>query len=668
MNPTLRCCLSARALILAGTAGLAAPAFAQDDSLVLDTIVVSASGGVSDLRDAPASVTVVTAEDIARTPATTVAEVLERVEGVTIGRAGNQETVQIRGLPERYTLFMIDGKRVDSAPNLFRGNAFDSGWVPLDAIERIEVVRGPMSSLYGSDAIGGVVNIITKPVSDAWHGSLTADYTYQGDRKAGDSWSTGFFLSGPVVTDRLGLKLYGSLDRRDASDADYNPPPSEEWATEPWPGFSKLDDRFIHGTMSWTPDSRNTVDLDLGYEKRVEDIFPLERFDYGLTHFGDYGFGTTEFRLYGDRIHNDYGHGNVDGVEQPNTAYNRGAQAKTVLPIGGSLPQTLTLGAEYLYQQIDDEYVLTGSNTSSVWQTALYFEDEISIGNDFLLTLGTRVDDHENFGDYWSPRVYGVYHLTDTLTLKGGWAQAFKAPTLLENSPNWDQVSCGGGCFLRGSDALQPETGDNYEIGLVYEQGPLALTATAFRNDLNDVIQFPPARTPDPVEAQTYDNFVGFTADGLPIFTYQNIDSARTQGIEAAAQYVLTDTVTLRANYTYLDAKNTSGGIDAPLAYQPRNTAHVAIDWQATPALFTSFSVNYTSEQYTYVPADGDMSGAVKVEGYTTADVMASYDFNERVTAQFGIINIFDETIYREVADSFNVEGRRYYASLTGRF
>lgn len=670
MHPMTRPRHSARLFLLTSVAGMfaCAPVLAQEESFVLDQIVVSASGGVTDLRDAPASVSVITAEEIANSPATTVAEVLQRVEGITISRSGNTEHVQMRGLPDRYTLFMVDGKRVTSAPNLFRGNDLDSGWVPLDAIERIEVVRGPMSSLYGSDAIGGVINIITKPVSDEWHGSVTADYTLQQDRDAGDTWNTGFYLTGPIVREKLGFKLYGNLMQRQASDPNYNPAPGEEWAVEPWAGFEKVDDKFIHGTMSWVVNEANTVDFDLGFARRVQGDFPMERTDYGITHYGDYGFGTTELRFWGDRIHNEYGHGNVLGVDQPNTAYNQGVEGKTVMPIADAwLPQTLTLGFDYRFQKLDDDYVLTDGSTS-VWQRALFFEDEIAIGDDFLLTLGTRLDDHEKFGEHWSPRVYGVYHLTDALTVKGGWAQAFKAPTLLENTSSWEQISCGGGCFLKGNEDLDPETGDNYEIGLVYEQGPLALTATIFRNDLDNVIQFPPARTNDVALAPTYDNFVGFTADGIPMFTYQNIDSALTQGLEAALRYQVTDTIGVNATYTYLDAKNTSSGIDAPLAYNPENSAHLAVEWQATEALFTSATVNYIGDQYTYVPANGDMAFASEADAYTTADLMARYDFGEKYTAQFGILNVFDKKVARELTDDFNVEGRRFYVSLTGRF
>jgi outer membrane receptor for ferrienterochelin and colicins len=164
-----------RAALLGGAALilLAPPGAAQDESFALDQIVVTASGSAVTLRDAPASVTVLTQEDIERTPAQDLGDLLATVEGITVGRAGNAEHRADPRPRERYTLFLVDGKRVTSAPNLFRGNDFDSGWVPLDAIDHIEIVRGPMSSFYGSDAIGGVINIITKPVADEMAGSLT---------------------------------------------------------------------------------------------------------------------------------------------------------------------------------------------------------------------------------------------------------------------------------------------------------------------------------------------------------------------------------------------------------------------------------------------------------------------------------------------------------------
>ncbi|MBP7000713.1 TonB-dependent receptor [Amaricoccus sp.] len=258
--------------------------------------------------------------------------------------------------------------------------------------------------------------------------------------------------------------------------------------------------------------------------------------------------------------------------------------------------------------------------------------------------------------------------MTEALTLKGGWSTGFKSPTLLEMTPAWMQISCGGGCYLVGNEDLDPEDSDSFEVGLRYEQGPLSGNITAFRNDIDDMIQFPPARTNDIALAPTYDNFVGFNADGLPMFAYQNIESARTQGVEIAASYEINDDWTVGANYTYLDAKNTTDGLDAPLAYQPEHSANLAIDWRATEKLNLNLTVSYSGSQYTYVPTNGDMEFAHKVKAYTTADILASYQINDNFSARLGVLNLANEEITREVSDDFNVEGRRYYASLTGRF
>ncbi|GAB0597136.1 hypothetical protein NB16F74_11580 [Escherichia coli] len=126
-------------------------------------MVVTASSVEQNLKDAPASISVITQEDLQRKPVQNLKDVLKEVPGVQLTNEGdNRKGVSIRGLDSSYTLILVDGKRVNSRNAVFRHNDFDLNWIPVDSIERIEVVRGPMSSLYGSDALGGVVNIITK--------------------------------------------------------------------------------------------------------------------------------------------------------------------------------------------------------------------------------------------------------------------------------------------------------------------------------------------------------------------------------------------------------------------------------------------------------------------------------------------------------------------------
>ncbi|EBV8349462.1 TonB-dependent receptor plug domain-containing protein [Salmonella enterica subsp. enterica serovar Typhimurium] len=151
-NPFVRVGLCMSAVTLAWPV-----AAATDDG---ETMVVTASAIEQNLKDAPASISVITQQDLQRRPVQNLKDVLKEVPGVQLTNEGdNRKGVSIRGLDSSYTLILIDGKRVNSRNAVFRHNDFDLNWIPVDAIERIEVVRGPMSSLYGSDALGGQVQI-----------------------------------------------------------------------------------------------------------------------------------------------------------------------------------------------------------------------------------------------------------------------------------------------------------------------------------------------------------------------------------------------------------------------------------------------------------------------------------------------------------------------------
>ena len=201
-----------RAGLCASVVSLAFPAVAEVNE---ETLVVTAAATEQSVKDAPASISVITQQDLQRRPVQNLKDVLRDVPGVQLTNEGdNRKGVSIRGLDSSYTLILVDGKRVNSRNAVFRHNDFDLNWIPVDAIERIEVVRGPMSSLYGSDALGGVVNIITKKVGQKWTGTLSADTTIQEHRDRGDTYNGQFFTSGPLIDGVLGMKAYGNLAKR----------------------------------------------------------------------------------------------------------------------------------------------------------------------------------------------------------------------------------------------------------------------------------------------------------------------------------------------------------------------------------------------------------------------------------------------------------------------
>src|SRR5690554_1371098 len=192
-------------------------ALANQSPAQLGSTVVSASGFEQKITDAPASISVVSNADLQKKRYSNLAQALDDVEGIDIkqgtGKTGGLN-ISMRGMPSEYTLILIDGRRQNSAGNV-TPNGFNetstSFMPPMSAIERIEVIRGPMSTLYGSDAMGGVVNIITKKVSSEWAGSISLDHTFQENRGYGDASKASFYTSGPLVDGVLGLAVRGSV-------------------------------------------------------------------------------------------------------------------------------------------------------------------------------------------------------------------------------------------------------------------------------------------------------------------------------------------------------------------------------------------------------------------------------------------------------------------------
>ncbi|MFI3036942.1 catecholate siderophore receptor CirA [Atlantibacter hermannii] len=651
LNPVVRGGVCASAL------SLALPVMAANTQE--ETMVVSASATEQNLKDAPASISVITQQDLQRKPVQNLKEVLKEVPGVQLTNEGdNRQGVSIRGLSSSYTLILVDGKRVNSRNAVFRHNDFDLNWIPVDAIERIEVVRGPMSSLYGSDALGGVVNIITRKVGKSWHGTFTADTTVQEHRDRGDTWNGQFFTSGPLIDDVLGVKVSGNLAKRE-KDA------QQQSSTGETPRIEGFTNRNANVEFNWTPNQDHDFDFAYGRDRqdRDSDSLAKDRLDretWAIGHHGRWDLGNNELRFYGEKIDN-----NDPGSTSTITSESNTLDGKYVLPIG-AINQLLTFGGEYRHDSLTDPVNLTGGTSSktSANQYALFLEDEWRIIDPLAFTAGLRMDDHETYGDHWSPRAYLVYNATDTLTIKGGWSTAFKAPSLLQLSPDWTTGSCRGACEIVGSADLKPETSESYEIGLYYagEEGWLdgvTASVTTFQNDIDDMINID--RTPNRNLAPTYSNFVGFNRDGEPVFRYYNVNKARIRGVETELKVPFNDQWKLTLNYTYNDGRDLSAGDNKPLSSLPFHTANGTLDW--TPLDEWSFYVsgNYTGEQRS-TQAASTANG-----GYVIWNAGAAWQATKNVKLRTGVLNLGDKDLSREDY-SYNEDGRRYFVAMDYRF
>lgn len=647
-----------KAGLLAQLIAAAMPVMAEDASEMKekeDQMVVTASSIEQNLKDAPASISVITREDLQKKPVQNLKDVLKDVPGVQItNESDNRQGVSIRGLGSGYTLILVDGKRVNSRNAVFRHNDFDLSWIPAESIERIEVVRGPMSSLYGSDALGGVVNIITRKVGTKWHGTLSADTTVQEHRDRGDSGNGNFFASGPLVDDLLGVKVYGALGKREKDQA------SSASGSTGQPRIEGYTSRNANVEFSLTPDEDQDITFGYGMDRQDRDSDTLdknriERENYSLSHNGRWGLANTELRFYGENIENK----NAETI----TSKNNSLDGKVVIPLG-DYNQFLTFGGEYRNDKLEDGVNMKNGGSTQANQYALFLEDEWRMFENLALTGGVRMDDHENYGVNWSPRAYLVYNATDTVTMKGGWASAFKAPSLLQLSPDWQSASCRGSCNVVGSKDLKAETSESVEFGLYYagQEGLLedvTASATVFQNDIDDMITV--IRTANRSLAPTYQNFAGFDASGNPIFQYYNVNKARIRGLETELGLPLTDQLNLKLNYTYNDARDLSNGGNKPLSELPFHTSNATLDWKPLDAWSFYLSANYKGKSRTVT--DGNATPG----GYTIWNTGGSYAVNKAVKIRAGVLNLTDKDLNRDDY-SYNEDGRRYFAAVDYSF
>ncbi|MGS1108342.1 ligand-gated channel protein [Achromobacter anxifer] len=653
----------AAALCAAGF-GVAQPAWAQsaDSAKTLDTVVVTASGYEQQIQDAPASISVITREDLDKKFYRDINDALVDVPGVIVTGGGDRQDISLRGMGPKYTLILIDGKRQNSRETRTNSDStgVEGGWTPpLSAIERIEVVRGPMSSLYGSDAMGGVINIITRKVPSEWGGEIRLDTTIQESNKSGDIYQGNFYLSGPIKTDLLGLQIYGQATQRDEDDI--------------VDGFRKRNSESVTAKLALTPNRDHDIVLEattmrqklhetLG--KTVEPLPPGQACgrngcpassdtDYrsnkwALSHTGRWGWGVSDSYVQQEEF---------DNRSRQMKIKNLDIQTSWTLPLGSHM---LTLGGSYLSQRLNDQtgnQLANGPSKVDRYQWALFAEDEWRLTESFAVTTGLRMDEDENFGTHFSPRLYGVWHMADRWTLKGGVSTGFRAPDLRQTVAGWGQVSRGGNMY--GNPDLTPEKSVTEEIGILYDDGEgFNAGLTIFNNDFKDKI----TRVACPA-TQCTDGPNQFGSDPT---TYMNVDKANSRGVEANLKLPLSRDWSLTSSYTFTKSEQKSGQYKGqPLNQLPKHLFTTTVNWQASDALQAWARLNYRGKESQ--PITGPSSSSVVAPSYTFVDLGGSYQVNKTVAVYAGIYNLFDKQVtyddYGYVED-----GRRYWLGVGVKF
>ena len=642
----------AAALLAAG------PVLAESgDGHELGQVTVTASGHAQQLEDAPASISVITREQIEQRYYQDATDALRDIPGVIITGGGSGDRgndIVIRGMPSQYTLILVDGKPVSTRETRPNGSAgFEQDWLPpLQSIERIEVVRGPMSTLYGSDAIGGVINVITRKVAEEWGGAVQLDTIIQDDSRSGDIQQGNFSLSGPLLADTLGLQVYGRASSR-----------QEDRFVD---GFEEKNLKNLNARLSFTPTDNQDFTLEAGQTKQdrrsligysapatgcrggcTDSDNEYTREVLALNHTGRWDFGTTDSYVQREEAEN---------LSREMKVTNTSAKTALVTPLGDHL---LTVGANFEKEELSDETSNQISNRTEVdaskW--ALFAEDEWMLPGNVSVTGGLRLDDDENYGSHVSPRLYGVWGMAPRWTLKGGVSTGFRSPSLREITPDWGQVSRGGDVY--GNPDLEPETSVNKELGLYFNAGrDLQANVTVFHNDFKDKITriaCPPSVCPGGPNQ--------FGSDP----TYRvNVDEAVTRGVEAAVSTTLARTLDLTLSYTYTDSEQQSGEYEGePLNQVPKHLASLQADWRVTSRLSPWLAVRYRGEESQ--PTTGPSSSSIVAPSNTLVDAGLAFKLTPQATLNTGIYNIADKEIFQDEY-GYVEDGRRYWLGMRVSF
>ncbi len=641
----------ARWLAVAGGVAASAGALAQTAGppvATLQSVVVTASGFEQDIREAPASISVVTREELEQGAYRDLTDALRDVPGVILTPSDNNTVdISLRGMSAQYTLILVDGKRIATRETQTNGSTgTDQSWIPpLGAIERIEVVRGPMSSLYGSDAIGGVINIITRRIPQEWGGSVRVDGTLQQHRDSGDMLNTNFYLAGPIKDDLLGLSVQGKWSRR--------------WEDQILNGYNDHRDGSVSARLAITPNVDHTFLVEGGVSRQkyratpdgtlLPDEEESERDfhrSYGaLTHEGRWGIGTSNTVLQYDSVKN---------VSRDMTIRSAEVDSSLVMPLG--MNHITTVGVYFNRQNLDDTTTnrISDLSTADRTQYAAYAENEWAITDTFNLTTGLRFDHDSKAGSNWSPRLYGVWEPAADWTVKGGVSTGFRAPSLRQTIPDWGAVSRGGNMY--GNPNLKPEKSVNTELGVLYALPTGGLTSlTVFHNRFRDKI----TRVACP-ECGPPNQW------GRDPTTYTNVDNAITQGVEWSLSTDLTDTLALVSSYTYTDSEQKSGEYaGSPLNQLPRHMFNAKLDWEPNAQWRGWAQVTFRGQESE--PTTGPSSSTMIAPSSTLVDLGGSYQPTRDVTLYAGIYNLFDKSI---VYDDYGYveDGRRFWLGAQYEF
>ena len=589
----------------------------EPEAYEMEKIVVTATRTETPAEEVGSSVTVVTSQEMEQKQQATVSDVVRDVPALDVAQSGSwggRTEVFMRGARGGHTLVMIDGIEINNPIDM--EGVCDLAHMTTDNIERIEIVRGPQSMLYGSDALGGVINIITKKGEGPPSFSVTVEggshdtVREQVTARAGAGGVSYSLSASRIDTEGISSasEAYGNTEK----DGYHNTTFAGTL------GFRPSDDFDVGMVLSYFDAN---YDIDDGAGAGMDDpnhVNVSRQFVLGvrarMKHFD--GLWENHIAISGTGHHyedNDYADaGDPTAFENiyDGETFKVDWQNNLKLADGNKL----TVGVEY-------EEERGSSSTQSEVEARLagvYVDDRIEIGERFFVTLGGRVDDHEQFGSHLTGRATAAYLLDSDTRLKAAVGTGFKAPLLFQLYSPW------------GNPDLEPEESVGFDVGVEQRllEGRVALGLTYFENDFTDLIVWSAG--------------------------YKNTGEGYARGVELEAALRPAKDLSVKFSHTYMDAIEDD---EQPLK-RPRNRGGLNVNYRFAGRGNLNVGVAYVGDRTDY--------GGVPLEAYTVVNLAVSYDVSEKVRIFGRVENLLDEE-YEEAA-GYGSPGSAVYMGVKASF
>lgn len=622
--------------------------------------VITATKTPLEEKKVPMAVEVITADKMKTIGAYNVRDALRMATNIDVQEAGmTGNKVQLRGMESKHTLILIDGRRMAAENTGSTMNAYELSRINMSDVERIEIIRGNGSALYGSDAMGGVVNIIMKKATEA----RSSANVFTGTKSSGTSFSyasgrqgkLSFKASGSIEKIRQQNSSYYSDSAKGISDSTnmYGPRRSLNLGFDYELGENKglaLDLNFMREkftSLSSTPSANGVYDYD------------NNRSDYALTYYGkddknDYNLRTYYNTLKKTNVSTEKG--KVSDWDY--SSYDTFAvEGKNSMKLNES--NTLTYGAEYNetgmkgtrfggggdnpFEQTQYGITKEGSE-KEIGTYAAYIQDQVQIGDKLLLIPAVRYDHHETFGSNVSPKISSTYSLSDNARVKLNYGKGYRAPTVFELYSEMDKRMGFMNVQVLGNPDLEPEKSTNLDISFEAEKGKTSGRIGYFHNKIDNLI--------DTGNMTTSGGPGGITITSQ----YVNIDEAEISGVEAELGYHFNDNWYMKATYNYIDAidKTTGERLDNRAKQngivQLTYTDNATLPFTAT--LWNQWYIDYQSTTSTTA------SKVTSQDTFATTNFVIDKKLANNLRVYAGVDNIFDKQLTYTDTHTYAIDGR----------